>query len=377
MAARLNSDIQSMRGIAILLVLIQHVPNRLPAAQWFHDVFRHFAFWGGVDLFFVISGYVITRSLLDGGAIGANGRISRQAFVAFWKRRFLRLMPASWVWLTISVATAGILTTSLPHEPWPLLRTALYTVAGLANYLWVDCAAVGFAADRCVNGNIGGAYWSLSLEEQFYAALSLSLLFFGLRTFLLGGFAVIAGYSVYFGAQAGDAPFFGLAWALRPHGLVLGVCLALIWKERFSSLLPCASFRRVGILGLATLLCVAPVALPLKWAMPCMALISAATVLMALPDHALSGTRLFRPLEWIGERSYSLYLCHLPVFLLVREYLARMFGPQILAADSTVLTLVSAVAAVGLALLAADVSFRFVEQPFRQLSRRRNKTISV
>lgn len=370
MATKINADIQAMRGVAILLVLAQHLPNRLPAAQWVHEVFRHVAFWGGVDLFFVISGYVITRSLVDGGTVSENGKISGRAFVTFWKRRFLRLLPASWFWLAMAIATAGLLTATQPHEPWPLLRTVLYTVGGAANYLWVDCAAIKFAADRCVNGNIGGAFWSLSLEEQFYAALSLCLLCFGLRSFLLAGFAVIAGYTVYFAFQSADAPFFGLAWAFRPHGLVLGVCLALLWNDRLSSFMPGPIVRRLGILSLVALLCVVPAAMPLKWAMPCMAIIGAATVLLALPDGALSGRRPYLSLEWIGGRSYSLYLCHLPIFLLVREGLARTFGPEILSVDSTILTLGSTFFAVGLALLAADLSYRFVEQPFRRLGRR-------
>lgn len=370
MKQHINADIQALRGIAIILVLVQHFANRLPTAQWFHDIFRYFSFWGGVDLFFVISGYVITRSLLDDGSVGPDGRITWERFRRFWMRRFFRLLPASWFWLGFSVGTAGLLTATLPHEPWALVRTVIYTVGGIANYRWAECAMAGFPAAWCTSGDIAGPQWSLALEEQFYLALSLGLLFIGLRKFAVVGVMAVVAYTVWFGLSSYEMKFFSLPWAFRPHGLVSGVLLAIAWNAKFTHAMPRRAVRQVLIGGLIVLLCAVPPAMPLKWAIPALAAISSAVVLLALPDGAISQRGAFRVLEWIGERSYSLYLCHLPVFLLLKEYLVRLFGSELLAVDSGVLTVVSLVVAFGLSILVADISYRTIETPFRRLGKR-------
>jgi peptidoglycan/LPS O-acetylase OafA/YrhL len=369
MATKVNADIQSLRGLAIILVLVQHFANRLPTAQWYHEIFRHFAFWGGVDLFFVISGYVIVRSLLDDGSIDARGRISWARFSMFWQRRFFRLLPASWLWLAVAVSSAGFLTATQSHETAALENTVFYTVLGLANYHWSVCVTSGFPSISCTNADIASPQWSLALEEQFYAVLSLALLIVGLRRFVYLGIGLLAAYTLYYGLRTDDIGFFSLPWVFRPHGMVAGALLAMTFNGRQVSWKLPISVRKALLAALLVALCTAPVLLPLKWAIPILAAISSIMVSLALPDGSISGGR-FRVLEWIGERSYSLYLCHMPIFLFLREYMARMFGPEILAADDAVLCMVCFTAAIGLALIVADISYRLVETPFRRWGRR-------
>src|SRR4051794_16579675 len=102
-ASRID-DIECLRAIAVLGVLIFHLQGVLFYWNpiWLGDIFKHFASWSGVDLFFGISGFVIARSLLPQLAAGAgNPGLQRRTLMAFWTRRGFRLLPSAWLWLAL------------------------------------------------------------------------------------------------------------------------------------------------------------------------------------------------------------------------------------------------------------------------------------
>ena len=108
-----NEEIESLRAIAILLTLFQHLPILLPSPSppdWMTFIYDHAAFWGGVDLFFVISGFVVTTSLLNDahGKAGEGSGIAWADAKRFWVRRLFRLLPLAWVWVgVVLLATAA------------------------------------------------------------------------------------------------------------------------------------------------------------------------------------------------------------------------------------------------------------------------------
>jgi peptidoglycan/LPS O-acetylase OafA/YrhL len=319
-----NLRIEALRAIAILVVMAQHMHGRLAMPGFYDDMFRHAQFWPGVDLFFAISGYLICGNWLElrrtSPSLGA-------ACAKFARRRFWRLAPALIAWMGFSILLAAVM-----GGVGAAAKGALAALLGVANVYW----------HGCVTGQIGGCgsmdynsvAWSLSLELQLYLALSVGMML--LRPRLAVAMLLLLGLL--------DALFpavlFSWAWLLRPLAFALGAMIALAPRFR----LPVWSLL-AGLL----LAVFAPVQLPAGLVLFGVG-IAGALCLGACLGPARTAPRV---LVWIGERSYSLYLCHLPAILVVRALHAPWFCAPVLA------------------LGCAHLSFHAIEQRFRGLGRAR------
>ena len=145
-----RGDIQGLRAVAVLLVVAFHAQLPLPGG------------FVGVDVFFAISGFVITAMLMREWA--ATGRI---AFRHFYFRRFLRLTPALALTVTV-VAAASILLQNPFGAQQTTARTGLGAMFLSANFAIAHAAGDYFAANSITNPLLNT--WSLSVEEQFYLA---------------------------------------------------------------------------------------------------------------------------------------------------------------------------------------------------------------
>ena len=146
-ASNRRADIQGLRAVAVLLVVAFHAKLPVPGG------------FVGVDVFFVISGFLISQHLL--GELRRTGRVRLGAFYA---RRARRLLPAS---LSVLLIVAAVVPFALPREQWgdsgrSVLATAFYAVNFYAAHLTSLGGQAAFAHLPTVH------YWSLSLEEQFY-----------------------------------------------------------------------------------------------------------------------------------------------------------------------------------------------------------------
>jgi peptidoglycan/LPS O-acetylase OafA/YrhL len=362
MASRTNKDIQALRGIAILLVMIQHFRGRLPTSDGYNKVFEYFAFWGGVDLFFVISGYVICTSLMSNTGIASGTRLTFGEFGAFLRRRFVRLTPAAWFWIAAcsSLLVVAPETSNGELSP-PAFLAHLSALTATANLYWSHCLTASAAG--CINPDVIGVYWSLSLEEQFYLALGIGLVILPLDRLLVLLLAVAAVFTAL-ALTIGDIRPFSLLWVLRPQGLILGIALAVTGRHGFLDpirSIPRAA-RRVLILGAAALICFVAVATPLRLSIPAMAVISTVMVGLATPDGSIS-TGLGRALVWVGDRSYSIYLCHLFVFHLIRKAIDASIGPTAYLSPPDHMTFMWLAAACGAAFVVGHLSYRYIERP--------------
>src|SRR3569833_1754592 len=158
---RRNPEIDALRGIAVLLVQLAHFRVLVPVDWAVYDVFK---FEAGVPLFFALSGAVISGTLIPQLNRGENAR----AVAGFYVRRAYRILPLAYLWLGL-----GLLGTVYfnAHHHFGDLPANLYGAgAAVLNF-------ANIAQSKVVIQGMGmfGAYWSLSLEEQFYLLFPLFL----------------------------------------------------------------------------------------------------------------------------------------------------------------------------------------------------------
>ena len=304
--------LDGVRGCAILLVLATHLASGTAAASGFDDVVLRTlrAGWIGVDLFFVLSGFLITGILLD-------SRQDPRYFRVFFARRALRILPLYWLYLLLLVA--GVWWLSPDAE-----RESLFT--GLpwhATYLTNVIVAI-----RGWDGFQTGHLWSLSVEEQFYLIWPSLVLFAGARR--LRGMTVRA--MLWIPALRTAAVAAGvltltthLLTPFRADAFGAGALLAiLIRDDDRDRLLP--RLRLAGTVAIAILIAIALHERGLRYSSPAvrtagytlLALGFASLlerVLRAAPGSLTAGTLGSPLLRSFGRYSYSIYLIHPPVLL--------------------------------------------------------------
>jgi peptidoglycan/LPS O-acetylase OafA/YrhL len=349
-ARRHRPEIDGLRGVAVLVVLLSHAG---------------FGFAGGyvgVDVFFVLSGYLIAE------IAWRELRANRFSVVGFWERRARRILPALVVVGAVTLAAGWLV--SLPDQYAALGRSvAAQAVFGANVHFWsiTDYFARAAEVQPWLHT------WSLAVEEQFYVvAPLLLLLLFRMRSargvpgpaLLAAVIAASFAWSVHAVARAPLAAFYLLP--ARAWELLLGVALALATAPgALLRQLDAPSGSRRGLRETAALVGLALIvgcalaydkstpfpglaALP-----PCL---GTALVLWATADAStVVGTLLARsPLRFVGLVSYSLYLWHWPLLALARQ---DTLAPPPVATRTALLVL---------SLLLASASWRLVETPFRE-----------
>jgi len=330
-------EIDGLRAVAVLPVLLFHAGLGCPGG------------YVGVDVFFVISGYLI------GSLIMRESETGEFRFARFWVRRIRRLFPALAVTLA-ATAVAG----------WFLLIPEHLEEAGAALVAQPLLVANVLFWSQSGYFETASEYqpllhtWSLAVEEQFYLLLPLllvPLLKRGRRPAVIATWLLIVGsfaWSWYATARHPSAAFFLLP--SRVWELGLGLALAL---------LPRTGFRHAGqnefasLAGLAAIL--APVFLydtttPFPGVAPLAPCLGAALVIFANAGPlTTSGRILAAPLPtWIGKISYPLYLWHWPVLVFARY--GSVGSPSLLLA----------LASLGVAFLLAWATWRWIERPVRE-----------
>ena len=352
--------IQGLRGLAVSLVVLYH------AGFLFNGGFI------GVDIFFVISGFVIGQSL--GREIAQSDKVS---WSHFFFRRARRLIPALSLTLVVTVIAYWALfgVKSVATLAKSLTSGSLF----VSNfYFFLERGYVDLASDPLRN------LWSLSVEEQFYFALPMLFVVAGfrspskdqmLRKLLLAGFAVLAisfaaniilvNYSLSFSVPQFLLPgrFAFFSPFTRAWEFLVGLLLALSGKNSVSK----GFYQFAGGLSVVGLIFAAwwldswqP--FPGWFALP---VVLASAVLMLNSDQKTWFTKLLstRPFVYLGDISYSLYLLHWPYLVIAKQ----KFGDE----DRVV------VAAVLLSILSSVAMYQFVENPFRRKSWENRKVFAL
>ena len=330
-------QIQGLRALAALLVTLFH-------AKWVSGGFI------GVDIFYVISGFLITGLLLR--EIERTGTIN---FKEFYARRFKRLLPTSFFVLAITAVISWALIPATMRSS--LGRDVIAASLYVSNYLFAWWQADYQNLDATPSPVIH--YWSLAVEEQFYFIWPmLILIFFTLakalknRIFLTYFVAAITLtsfiFSIYLTETSPIWAFYSLP--TRAWELGLGALLVLIP--------PIKTKKFVGLFGFTLLIISAFVfnegtAFPgINAALPVLGTVLLLATINSWPPvlNDVANSRLF---QWLGEISYPLYLWHWPLLVLPSTYLARP------------LEVYERVLAIIATILLADLTHRFIEEPFR------------
>jgi peptidoglycan/LPS O-acetylase OafA/YrhL len=299
--------LDGIRGIAVLLVLLYHTPSPFNLVPAHSQLLR--GGWIGVDVFFVLSGYLITGLLLAEQT--ATGSIDRRAF---YGRRARRLLPAFAVlfsaWLVVTLS--GLLPVEQLGTP-PLPATShlafMPLIGAVGLYNWV--LALGAPSP------VGMVHlWTLSVEEQFYFIWPTVIVLVTARArrpqqllwilVVTGAFVSIALSISAVGGHGRDFAYFSSL--TRSFGLFVGAALAIAKPRHRSVWLGVAAVAVLG--GLAVL---APDDQPglLPWAI--LLTCGAAAVLIASAETRLDGGLTWSWLRYAGRRSYAIYLWCLPL----------------------------------------------------------------
>jgi peptidoglycan/LPS O-acetylase OafA/YrhL len=332
-------DIDGLRALAVLSVVLFH-----GGVPWFTGGFT------GVDIFFVISGYLI------GGHIFSELRSGNFSFLRFYQRRAKRILPACYVVILFTIAVSMFLLS--PYEAAQLGRSALAATLSASNILfWKTTGYFDMRSEL----NPMLMTWSLGVEEQFYAIIPLLMVLLVRirRDWLLPSILVFCvlsfGMAQY---ELGAHPPL-VFYMLPPRAWELGVGVALavaeLGVEHFAVPPKVGQFVSAG--GLLFIL--APVFLltvttPFPGAAALPSVLGTA-MLLAGPRNWINNRLLsLPPLTFVGRISYSLYLWHWPLLAFGRV----VYGGKLSHAPAACL--------VALAFGAAVLSYYFVEQPFRK-----------
>jgi peptidoglycan/LPS O-acetylase OafA/YrhL len=361
-------ELDGLRGLAILLVVLNHyiflrirvVPGT--TASYLLSPFQRVV--GGMDLFLVLSGFLLGGILLD-------ARDSSRYFRTFFVRRAVRIVPLYGLVLTLfalavhSGALAGSLLVRSPAPWWSYLSFTLN--------LWMGWT-----------GHFGGMHanalsptWSLGLQEQFYLTLPLLVWLLPQRALavLLAGLVPAAALARHYLLHTHNAEAAAdmLPWC-RMDAVALGALLALLRRSPAGWAWVCARPRLLKTafgLGAAGLILVASGRLAgvqeqhraLRSAFHAGLLL----LVLALPAGPLARLARARWLRWAGALGYGIYLLHKPVLILCLRALGRDPGrPYLSDAAGAAIT----ACAVVLTLALAELSWRYLEQPCIRLGRR-------
>ncbi len=351
------AGLDGLRALAIAAVMVFHLdPDWLPGG------------FLGVDIFFVISGFLITTLLVRERR--THGRVD---LLGFWTRRARRLLPALLVVVPFAILIARTVETDLLVG---IRRQSLGALTFSTNWIEIAGGSNYFAA---TSPQLFMNFWSLAVEEQFYLFWPLVMLGllamhrrFALTEGALASLVLAVGISsavlmaVTYDATNPTRAYYGTDTHL--FGLMLGASLAIVWTGplRAYTTSPVWTARRnwfiaAALLAVPALLYLAAEehAWTFRVGIPLISIATAVLLLAAVErPGALRSVLELAPLRWVGRRSYGIYLWHWPVILIISADHPATAG--------TAEFVWTRVWAVVVTLALADLSFRFVETPVRR-----------
>jgi len=345
-----NMDIQALRGIAILMVIYAHIKGRFPMPSFYEESFKYITVWSGVDIFLAISGFLMCVTL--NRDISKNGN-ALSTYFNFWIRRICRLMPALIFWVLIY-----ILVTSYANERWypnpenltPLIKS---TLLGYANIYWSHGVVNRISLGPQDMSDMFAVTWSLSLEWQLYLIISLSIFILSKNKSQIAFVFIFLASLLMPTNERQNTEYI---WWYRPGAFMLGA-IAYYHLDKIKIVdnlrLPCITTSWLIILF-------TPYLFEDHYVIPVISVLSALILVSAIGNPILSNGVIGRLLVWIGERSYSVYLCHYAIIHLISKFV--FINTSVEFYNSTSGTIIMLSLFIVLTSIASDISYRIFEQ---------------
>lgn len=363
---KINYDIEMLRGVAIIMVLFQHFPSLYfwSDHSFFNSLSKHLTFWTGVDLFFCISGFVVGKALIN-KLDESMRQSSERNFVIkeFFIKRAFRLLPTSFLWLSVvlllsySFNDSGAFGVYLDN-----LKQALSIVTYNYNWYVKTVNEAGIPATFA-------PFWSLNLEEQFYFIFPFFIILCPKKARV--PFLLICCGILFFIKRQGY-----LSFNFRIDAISYGVVLAIIsYREGYSKLRDALNkVLRSPILSMTVCISLLILTPTLMWNSDHMvgviALISFFMIYMAsFNSGEINLPNIIRkPMIYIGNRSYGLYIIHTPAIYITQEIFARYFTSHGVMPHGG-LYIESAITIVCILIMAClvEINYRWVESPTRKM----------
>jgi peptidoglycan/LPS O-acetylase OafA/YrhL len=332
-------DIQGLRGVSVLAVIVFHLAVGLPGG------------FVGVDVFFVISGFLMTTIISEEFA-----KRETLSFGEFYSRRIRRIFPALLVMILLTTGLGYFLL--FPGDYKEFAQSGLYAALSLGNVFFYS--STGYFDIPAESKGLLHT-WSLGVEEQFYLIWPLVMIgllsiakgrwvsMLSLMLCVVGAGFLVSVYGVLANPKAAFYLLHARLWELAAGGLL--VFAPRLQSRWLSELLPAAG---LGLI-LWSIVFLSPEWLFPGWnALP--AVVGAALIINPASVSSLVARILsFQPLPFVGKISYSLYLWHWPLIVFWRQY-----------RSGAALTLVDAAILAGASMLFAFASWKWIEQPFRK-----------
>ncbi len=361
------AELDGLRGVAILLVMIFHMAI-LESQSAVDSAFLAVAGsgWVGVELFFALSGFLITAILLD-------TRTQPSYFRSFWMRRVLRIFPLYYAVLTIALVV-------LPLFPHPKIEN-FSRIHGDEIWYWLYLSNYSIAAAGAFRHGILDISWSLAIEEQFYLIWPFVVLLVDRRTLAkicVGAAAASLIMRCWLLAEGINPVALYVLTPVRLEALAMGALAAVLVRSDFSRV-RLAQLARTSLILSSALLCVlAAVSGGVRWDDPLVqtigytliAIAFGALVLRVVTTGGGDSTNAWLRsgvLRTFGKYSYAMYLFHLPIRAAVRDLFygsdqfLTLFGSRLPG------QLIFMIISVGITLILAWLSWHAYERYFLRL----------
>jgi peptidoglycan/LPS O-acetylase OafA/YrhL len=343
-------EIDGLRAIAVLAVIFFHA-----GVLWIPGGFV------GVDIFFVISGYLITQIIVKGLCD------SKFSFVEFYARRIKRLLPAAFFML-IATVLLGVLILE-PQQYLELAKSAVYTSGFAANF-WFTMQSGYFDQSTDISPLVH--MWSLAVEEQFYL-LTPFLLYVAYKLFYLFGIRILICsilivsllFSIVFSAEYPNHSFYLLH--TRAWEMCLGAIIVLFPQLRPQNKTHQNILALTGILFLAFSFMYISHEMPYPSSVAIFPTLGTLFLLASVTSKRVIGYSFLtsKPIVLVGKFSYSAYLWHWPLIVYYRIYISERAFTGL---ETFCLVMVS--------LLLGYLSWRFIEEKFRYFNGAKREVFS-
>lgn len=354
-------EVDNLRAVAIVMTLVAHLGFFTHEKNdWYAYTIQNVAqFWGGVDLFFVISGFVISKQLHALLHVGDGWGANADGLKIFFVKRSFRIFPQAFFWAAVVLFFS-----------WYFQGIGKF--GDFSKVVWHFGASIFSVENIYLTFDVIpqlSIYWSLSIEEQFYIIFPLVLIFLSKKKVL----AVLLTAAVFQLLLPRPVDQSKIIFMVRYDALILG-CFIYLWTftSHYLNLRERLANKSKILFAAQILLFLAIMAIPVHmrgvWCMVgildiCCCLIVAISVLQlkAFEFRSLAG----KVFGYMGARSYAIYLCHIPVafFLLsVDSLLGTHWAPQKIMGYQIFGTMI-------LIFVAAEMSYQLIEKPLRKRGR--------